>query len=126
MISRENYIVPIRDFYTSDLIKIITGIRRCGKSVILQQVMEEISATTKNVIYLNFENIADLPDIKNGKELVDYILKKNVKDSATFFLMKSRLLKTGRTPARRSDSTTAPSLLRAPIPSFFPVNSPRN
>lgn len=86
MISRENYIVPIRDFYTSDLIKIITGIRRCGKSVILQQVMEEISATSKNVIYLNFENIADLPDIKNGKELVDYILKKKRKGLCYVFL----------------------------------------
>ena len=34
MIYREHYIKPVRDFYESDLIKIITGIRRCGKSVI--------------------------------------------------------------------------------------------
>ena len=40
MIYREHYIQPVREFYESDLIKIITGIRRSGKSVILQQIME--------------------------------------------------------------------------------------
>lgn len=76
MISREKYIVPIRDFYKSDLIKIITGIRRCGKSVILKQVMDEISTMSSNLIYLNFENAANLPNIKNGDDLIDYVLKK--------------------------------------------------
>ena len=42
MIKREKYIAPIREFYNSDLIKIITGIRRCGKSVILEEILEEI------------------------------------------------------------------------------------
>ena len=42
MIKREYYIAPIREFYDSDLIKIITGIRRCGKSVILGQIKNEI------------------------------------------------------------------------------------
>ena len=39
MIVREHYIEKIRPFYDSDLIKILTGIRRCGKSVILEQIM---------------------------------------------------------------------------------------
>ncbi len=43
MIYRGHYIQPVREFYDSDLIKIITGIRRSGKSVILQQIMEEIA-----------------------------------------------------------------------------------
>ena len=42
MILREHYLQQIRPFYDSDLIKIITGIRRCGKSVIMQQVRDEI------------------------------------------------------------------------------------
>ena len=42
MIYREHYINSIRDFYESDLIKIITGIRRCGKSIIMEQIREEI------------------------------------------------------------------------------------
>ena len=42
MIKRVHYVEKIRDFYDDDLIKIITGIRRCGKSVILNQIMDEI------------------------------------------------------------------------------------
>jgi predicted AAA+ superfamily ATPase len=41
-IKREKYLTEIRGFYDSDLIKIITGVRRCGKSVVLEQVMDEI------------------------------------------------------------------------------------
>lgn len=86
MISREKYIVPIRDFYKSDLIKIITGIRRCGKSVILKQVMDEISTMSSNLIYLNFENAANLPNIKNGDDLIDYVLKKKKRGLCYVFL----------------------------------------
>ena len=56
MIYREHYIKPVREFYDSDLIKIITGIRRCGKSVILEQIKNEIIKKSSNVIYLNFED----------------------------------------------------------------------
>lgn len=42
MILRENYINQVRPFYKSDLIKKIIGIRRCGKSVIMEQIIEEI------------------------------------------------------------------------------------
>ena len=55
MIIREHYLQQIRPFYDSDLIKIITGIRRCGKSVIMQQVRDEIQAKSADVIYLEFE-----------------------------------------------------------------------
>ena len=42
MIKREKYLKNIRPFYDQDLIKVITGIRRCGKSVILTQIMDEL------------------------------------------------------------------------------------
>ena len=42
MLKREIYLSKIRDFYDSDLIKILVGIRRCGKSVILKQIMDEL------------------------------------------------------------------------------------
>ena len=42
MIYREHYISLVREFYDSDLIKIITGIRRSGKSVIIEQIKNEI------------------------------------------------------------------------------------
>ena len=42
MVIRERYLKAIRGFYDSDLIKVITGVRRCGKSVILETIMNEI------------------------------------------------------------------------------------
>ena len=43
MIKREKYLEDIRPFYDEDLIKVITGIRRCGKSILLEQIMDELS-----------------------------------------------------------------------------------
>ncbi len=39
----KKYLDKIKGFYDSDLIKVITGIRRCGKSVILNEIMDTIS-----------------------------------------------------------------------------------
>ena len=60
MIKREKYLSQIRDFYDKDLIKVITGIRRSGKSVLLKQIIEEIKAQgidTDHIIYINFEDV---------------------------------------------------------------------
>ena len=73
MIKRERYIEPIREFYDSDLIKVITGIRRCGKSVILHQIMEEVNEKSDNVISLDFEDASVLNAISNGMALLNYI-----------------------------------------------------
>ena len=47
--SFKKYLKSIRPFYKQDLIKVITGIRRCGKSVILTQIMDEFKIRTDNV-----------------------------------------------------------------------------
>lgn len=73
MIYREHYIRQVREFYDSDLIKIITGIRRSGKSVILQQITEEIKAKTDNIISLNFEDKRVSANIKDGSALINYV-----------------------------------------------------
>ena len=73
MILREHYIAPIREFYDSDLIKIITGIRRSGKSVVLEQVKNEIAQKTDNIINLNFEDRRTLNAISNSDELIKYV-----------------------------------------------------
>ncbi len=75
MIYREHYIQSIREFYDSDLIKIITGIRRCGKSVILEQIMQEIRKKTDNLIFINFEDKRASSNIINGLALIDYVEK---------------------------------------------------
>ena len=73
MIKREHYLKRIRGFYDSDLIKIITGIRRCGKSIILEQIMNEIKEKTDNIIYLNFEDERIISNISNCEQLLDYV-----------------------------------------------------
>ncbi len=73
MVSREKYIEQVRPFYRSDLIKIITGIRRCGKSIVLEQIMEEVKRETDNVIYLNFEDKNVVLNITNAEELISYV-----------------------------------------------------
>lgn len=76
MITREKYIAKIRPFYESDLIKIITGIRRCGKSVVLEQVKSELESQGKKIIYLNFEKRAVYENLYNDKTLLNYIQQK--------------------------------------------------
>ena len=78
MIVREKYLKAIRGFYDSDLIKVITGIRRSGKSVILETIINEIKEKTDNIIYLNFEKTTDFAKTSSAEELVDYV-KKNRK-----------------------------------------------
>lgn len=73
MIKREHYLKRIRGFYDSDLIKIITGVRRCGKSIILEQIMNEIKEKTDNIIYLNFEDERIISNISNCEQLLDYV-----------------------------------------------------
>ena len=75
MIKREKYIKSIRPFYDSDLIKIITWIRRCSKSIILNQIKEEISKKTDNIIYLNFEDKMVSVNLNNSSKIIDYVME---------------------------------------------------
>lgn len=86
MIKREHYIKDVREFYDSNLIKIITGIRRCGKSVILEQIMEEIKQKSSNVIYLNFENKSTKLNIPNANSIIEYVRNKKQEGLCYVFL----------------------------------------
>lgn len=83
MIYREHYIKKLREFYDSDLIKIITGIRRSGKSVILEQIIKEIQDKTDNIIYLNFEDKRVSSNIATGSLLIEYV-EENKKDGKCY------------------------------------------
>ncbi len=83
MIQREHYIAGVRPFYESDLIKIITGIRRCGKSVIMEQIIKEIGENTDNIIYLNFEDKKVSANITDAEKLIAYV-EDNKKDGKCY------------------------------------------
>ena len=86
MILREHYLQQIRPFYDSDLIKIITGIRRCGKSVIMQQVRDEIRAKTEDVIYLDFEKREVRTQFPDADSLLEYVNKRRKTGRCYVFL----------------------------------------
>ena len=60
MIKRELYMSRIRPFIGTDLIKVMTGIRRCGKSVMLKLIQQELTESginPKQFISINFEDM---------------------------------------------------------------------
>ena len=59
-LKRETYLEQIRPYYDSDIIKVITGVRRCGKSILLDTIRDELiekGIPGDNIIYLNLEDM---------------------------------------------------------------------
>jgi predicted AAA+ superfamily ATPase len=85
VIKRELYLNQIRVFIGKDIIKLITGLRRSGKSVLLELIRDEISKP-ENSVYLNFESKKN-SKYTNADALYDYVLKKvgNSKDKWYLF-----------------------------------------
>ncbi len=87
LIIRENYLKKIRPFYDVDLIKIITGILGCGKTITFLQIMDEIQAKgvdKENIIYLNFE-LKKYSFLQNDNDLYQYI-KENMKNKKKYYI----------------------------------------
>lgn len=78
MILRKKYIDKIRPFIDKDLIKVLTGVRRSGKSVMLEQIQTELKESKniieKNIITYNFEQMKNAP-LCNADELYKEIAK---------------------------------------------------
>ena len=78
MIKREMYMKRIRPFIGNDLIKVMTGIRRAGKSVMLELIQEELIASgidADNFICINFEHLRNV-HLLNAMALHEEILKR--------------------------------------------------
>ena len=73
MITREHYLAQIRPFVESDLIKIITGIRRCGKSVIMKQIMAELEKAGKKCLFIDFDLRPVRIQIPDADALIAYV-----------------------------------------------------
>ena len=77
MIERTEYLEELKRWKDKDLIKVITGIRRCGKSTLFElfiNYLKENNVNKKQIIHINLED-ADY-DFKNYKELYNYVSKK--------------------------------------------------
>ena len=79
---REDYLSKIRGFYDDTMIKVITGIRRCGKSYFLKTIIEELKEKgikDKDIIYIELDN-KNYKNIKTPEELeriIDNLVKDN-------------------------------------------------
>lgn len=88
MIKREMYLKKIRASYDSELIKVIIGVRRSGKSVLMTQIIEELKQKgikKDHIIYMNFEDY-DYIDYTEPKEFNEYI-KNKIKDKEKYYLL---------------------------------------
>lgn len=88
MIKREAYMSRIRPFIGNDLVKVLTGIRRCGKSVMLELIQEEIMASgvdPSQFISINFENMSNA-SLCTAQALHDEIICRAAKISGKIYL----------------------------------------
>lgn len=88
MIKREAYMSRIRPFIGSDLVKVLTGIRRCGKSVMLELIQEEITSSgvdPSQFISINFENMSNA-GLCTAQALHDEIICRAAKISGKIYL----------------------------------------
>lgn len=83
MVIRESYLSKIRPFIGKDIIKVLTGIRRGGKSVLLEQIRDEISSP--NEIFLNFEDLGN-QHLCEYHALHDFVCKRIGDSKEQFYL----------------------------------------
>ncbi len=86
MLKRQDYLKKLSSWKDKDLIKVVTGIRRCGKSTLFLlfiDYLKQEGIKDDHIIYLNLE----LPDynFNNYKELYDYI-KNKIKDNKKYYV----------------------------------------
>ena len=88
MIKREYYMKKIIPFIDKDVVKVLTGIRRSGKSVMLKLIMDELGnrgVKNEQLININFENLKNR-NYRNYEKLYEYILSKTDKRYKNYYI----------------------------------------
>lgn len=88
-INRDNYLSILKNFKDQQIIKVITGIRRCGKSTLLeiyQDYLRNNGIKEEQIISINFEN-ADYEELLDRKKLHKYIKDKLVIGEKTYVFL---------------------------------------
>ena len=82
LFKRELYLSRLREYYDIDLIKVLTGIRRAGKSKILEQIIDELKERgidESHIVFINFEDL-DFQYLDTANKLNDYVKTNMVTD----------------------------------------------
>ena len=87
MLIRGKYLKRIRPYYDSDFIKVLTGIRRCGKSTILAQIMDELSSNISKdrLLYIDLESY-DYASLLDSPSDFYNLIKEYCKDKEKVYL----------------------------------------
>ena len=88
-IKRDKYLSILKNFKDQQIIKVITGIRRCGKSTLLeifQDYLKENGVEEKQIISINFEN-ANYEELQDRKKLYKYIKERLVKKKKNYVFL---------------------------------------
>ena len=75
LLKRERCLEKIRSFYDLDIIKVLVGSRRAGKSKVLELIINELKergVDEQDILYMNFENL-DFEEISDYKKLNTYV-----------------------------------------------------
>ena len=87
---RENYLKKIRGFYhDTDLIKVITGVRRCGKSCLMETIAEELEESgvqKENIIYLKLDK-RGFRSVKTADQLDTLIEEKSAAEGVKYLFI---------------------------------------
>ena len=89
MIQRELYLKQIRLFIDKPFIKVLTGIRRCGKSSLLMMIRDELQQsgiTLENIIYINFENL-DFAHLDTAEKLHRYVKAQMTGEAGRYYIL---------------------------------------
>ena len=89
MILRKNYIDLLNTYKEKQLIKVVTGIRRCGKSTLMEQFKNyllESGVLVEQIVYLNFEGLEN-EFLLDYKKLYEYLLDHLCKDKFTYIFL---------------------------------------
>lgn len=90
IISRDDYLNKLIAFKDKRLIKVITGIRRCGKSTIMEiyqdYLQKEMKVTNEQIIAINLEDY-DFYDMRDPKKLYAYIKERLLPDQMNYIFL---------------------------------------
>lgn len=89
MINREIYLDKLKKLKDKQIIKVVTGIRRCGKSTILEMFRNYLlnsGVEKKQIVSINFED-ADFANLKDNSILHEYLKEKLVPDKMTYIFL---------------------------------------
>jgi predicted AAA+ superfamily ATPase len=89
LIKRKFYLEKIVKLIDTEDIKVITGVRRCGKTVLLKQIIDELEnrgIASENIIYMSFES-SKYKNIRNDDDLDEFIFSKTNNLNGKIYLL---------------------------------------